>query len=179
MDWTHDMYRYLSLRALSEVFENTSTHTKDENTLATLIDEIKSRLDPRQINFVNHRLRKLKNEYSANIYAQVESDYDRWDETYEDEYYPPIEYDEKTYNVWTKAVRGRITVNVTYESTTSGITQRLVDPYKTSSPYGDGYCHLKNEVRKFRLDRIIEISLTNKTFVKPIRIKNSIHVHDK
>ncbi|MBU4479847.1 WYL domain-containing protein [Patescibacteria group bacterium] len=44
--------------------------------------------------------------------------------------------------------------------------KRLVDPYKTNSPYGEGYCHLKNEVLKFRFDRIANINLTNKNFKK-------------
>jgi len=70
MDWTQDMYRYLSLRALNEVFKNASTRDKEEGVIAALMDEVKSRLDPHQLNFVNHRLRKLKNEYNANIYER-------------------------------------------------------------------------------------------------------------
>jgi len=68
MDWTQDMYRCLSLRALNEVFKNASTREKEESVITTLMKEVKSRLDPHQLNFVNHRLRKLKNEYNVNIY---------------------------------------------------------------------------------------------------------------
>jgi len=70
MRWTHDMYRHLSLRVLNEVFENTSTREEEESVIAALMEEVKSRLDPHQLNFVNHRLRKLKNEYNANIYER-------------------------------------------------------------------------------------------------------------
>jgi len=68
MRWTHDMYRHLSLRVLNEVFENTSTREEEESVITTLMEKVKSRLDPHQLNFVNHRLRKLKNEYNVNIY---------------------------------------------------------------------------------------------------------------
>ena len=61
----------------------------------------------------------------------------------------------------------RQTVKIKYDSTESGITERLVDPYKSRAPYGEGYCHNRKEVRKFRFDRVIDIKLTEKKFKKP------------
>ena len=49
--------------------------------------------------------------------------------------------------------------------------QREVDTYglfhRSGWWYAVGFCHLRNEVRTFRVDRILEISLTNHTFSRP------------
>jgi len=51
-------------------------------------------------------------------------------------------------------------------STTSGVSERLVDPYNSKAPYGEGYWHARKEVRKFRFDRAIDIEMTESGFVK-------------
>src|SRR3990167_9839470 len=168
MLWTKEMYQYLSLKTLKEVFNNTADRNKNsEKVINELIEEIKAKLDLHQINYANHRLRKIKHEYRTNIYEEAKSLYgDRYGDD-DEYYYPAVEYDEKIHDVWVKGVKERTTIEMTYDSTTSGLTKRLVDPYQTRSPYGQGYCHLKKEVRKFRFDRIVEIALTDLKFTKP------------
>jgi len=101
--------------------------------------------------------RMYKDEFCGEEYDYGEDDFVK----------PHITYDNKHYEIWTNAVRKRLTARMTYDSATSGMSERLIDPYQTSAPYGQGYCHLRKEVRKFRFDRIIDIELTNKTFIKP------------
>ena len=71
------------------------------------------------------------------------------------------------YEIWKKGAAKRQTVKIKYDSTASGVSERLVDPYKSSAPYGEGYCHSRKEVRKFRFDRVIDIELTDEKFKKP------------
>jgi predicted DNA-binding transcriptional regulator YafY len=50
-------------------------------------------------------------------------------------------------------------------------TEREVDPYgvvyRTGKWYCVGYCHLRDEPRVFRLDRVVEASLRDERFVRP------------
>ncbi|MBU1499650.1 WYL domain-containing protein [Patescibacteria group bacterium] len=168
MIWKKAMYQLLAWQTLKKVFGLSSKWSEGENeAIKKLKQEVQKRLSTEQLNFVNRRSRQLRNDYHESLVHDLEKIY--WHELHEDEEFliPLVEYDEKTYSVWTQAVRRKKSVVMTYDSTTSGITQRTVDPYLTKAPYGKGYCHLKKEVRKFRFDRIVEISLTDKTFVKP------------
>jgi predicted DNA-binding transcriptional regulator YafY len=49
--------------------------------------------------------------------------------------------------------------------------QRDVDPYKLVSRWGwqycIGYCHLRHDIRSFRLDRIFELEFSDQTFAEP------------
>ena len=50
-------------------------------------------------------------------------------------------------------------------------SKRVIDPYvldiyRASNPYVWGYCHLRQEVRQFRIDRIRSLEILNQTFVK-------------
>ena len=69
-----------------------------------------------------------------------------------------------------KAVTSLTTISLTYESIKSGRTERRIDPYfiifRGRAFYFVGFCHLKNEMRTFRMDRIIELNLTNDIFIK-------------
>jgi len=63
----------------------------------------------------------------------------------------------------------RETVEIDYESQSSGRGQRLIDPYKveeTSSGmwYAHSWCHRNKSIRSFALDRIHEITFTGKVF---------------
>lgn len=78
-----------------------------------------------------------------------------------------IEWNPEHHRLWTMAAQRRQTVKIVYKSTTSGLTERLVDPYQTKSPYIYGYCHMRQSVRQFRLDRIHSIELTDQHFTKP------------
>ncbi len=88
------------------------------------------------------------------------------EEFYEMGYRCEVEYDPDIREIWAKAVREKLSVEMLYDSTTSGLSRRTVDPYKTMSPYGLGYCHIRQEERKFRFDRIQQITITTKHFQK-------------
>ncbi len=48
-----------------------------------------------------------------------------------------------------------------------GLTERLVDPYEIKDKiYMIGYCHLRGELRTFRINRIRDLIVTENTFVK-------------
>lgn len=105
---------------------------------------------------------ELVSQYEMTIREYVEDDYqDKYDFWREE-----IEYDKELYEVWKEAVRNKQTVKLKYDSTTSGVSERLVDPYASRAPYVDGYCHTRNEVRMFRLDRVLELTLTDQKFEK-------------
>lgn len=38
-------------------------------------------------------------------------------------------------------------------------TERVIDPYEVGESYVEGYCHLRNEKRVFRLDRIKKVEM--------------------
>lgn len=122
-------------------------------------------LSPLEDKIAVNRARRLADTYKNSIDEQCRGYNERYDEP--DYYSPQVTYDETVYKMWMKAVRERHTVSMLYDSTTSSIKRRLVNPYQTRSPYGKGYCHLRQEVRQFRFDRIIDITLTEKTFDKP------------
>lgn len=60
---------------------------------------------------------------------------------------------------------------LSYQSSSSGGSERLLDPYGVVSHAGRwytvGYCHLRNEVRIFRLDRILTIEPRTTHFRRP------------
>jgi predicted DNA-binding transcriptional regulator YafY len=71
------------------------------------------------------------------------------------------------------AISGQWSLQITYYSFSSDkTTERLVDPYHLS--FRDGfwylaaYCHRRQEVRLFRLDRIQKIIITEKKFIAPV-----------
>ena len=68
------------------------------------------------------------------------------------------------------AISGLHTIKMVYESITSGLTERKLDPYfivfRGRAFYTVGYCHQKKEIRTFRLSRIREIHQTNDLFIK-------------
>lgn len=59
-----------------------------------------------------------------------------------------------------------------YTKTRESETERLIDPYvitfRSAAWYLVGYCHLRQEIRMFRLDRIKEVSETKKSFKLPV-----------
>lgn len=67
-----------------------------------------------------------------------------------------------------RAVAETRTVTMTYESIESGVTERKVDPcfivFKRHAFYFVGYCHLRKELRTFRLDRIRDLVVTEELF---------------
>ena len=70
-----------------------------------------------------------------------------------------------------EAVQHRQRLEVRYRSHQSGFTYRNLDPYGivhvSSNWYVAGYCHLRKEVRTFRLDRLEVLHTTGETFKPP------------
>jgi predicted DNA-binding transcriptional regulator YafY len=67
------------------------------------------------------------------------------------------------------AMFNMITVKTLYNSRSSQkVQERLIDPYylifRDSHLYLIGYCHLRNEIRTFRLSRFLEVELTSESF---------------
>jgi predicted DNA-binding transcriptional regulator YafY len=70
-----------------------------------------------------------------------------------------------------RCVAHRRQVNLGYQSFRQEITQRTVDPYALALQWGNwylaGYCHLRGELRTFRIDRIQYVEATGETFQVP------------
>ncbi|MBO0782722.1 MAG: YafY family transcriptional regulator [Ktedonobacteraceae bacterium] len=74
----------------------------------------------------------------------------------------------KAVMVLSSAVQSGQRVFLHYRSSQEELTQRAFDPYGIAYHLGlwytIGYCHLRQEQRLFRLDRIISIEMTSETF---------------
>ena len=70
-----------------------------------------------------------------------------------------------------KGISKQIKVQIEYESLKKHMTKRIVDPYRMSyyqdSWYLICFCNNRNEVRIFKLSRIIKASVTDKEFIIP------------
>ncbi len=70
-----------------------------------------------------------------------------------------------------RAAHERRSVLIGYESYTHEISERVIDPYgmavHTGIWYTSAYCHLRRDLRTFRLDRISRIQTTENTFERP------------
>jgi hypothetical protein len=174
MKWTKTMYRLFAFMTLSDIFGSChSWNPLEAQIIKDQIDKYKTCLRSHQLNLVKFRVRKAKNNYKISLLDHFQNIY--WKEIENgEEMYPSVEYDQNTYDIWTQAVKRRVSIKMQYDSVTSGITTRIVDPHKTKTPYGIGFCHTKKEERKFRFDRIIEITLTNDKFIKPKSSKQNL-----
>ncbi len=74
--------------------------------------------------------------------------------------------------VLSSAVQTGQCVCLQYRSARSEMTERVFDPYgvvyQAGLWYTIGYCHLRQEQRLFRLDRIQQIEVTSETFSPPV-----------
>lgn len=70
-----------------------------------------------------------------------------------------------------RCVARRQQVRLTYESFRRVVTERLVDPYALALQWGNwylaGYCHLRGDLRTFRVDRIQRVEPSGETFDVP------------
>ncbi len=77
---------------------------------------------------------------------------------------------ERFYDIIERAVSGCNRIQVNYESINSGPTQRKVEPYfiifRGHAFYFVGYCHLREDVRTFRIDRVSGVELLAETFIR-------------
>jgi predicted DNA-binding transcriptional regulator YafY len=70
-----------------------------------------------------------------------------------------------------RCVARRRQVRLVYQSFRQEFTTRLLDPYALALQWGNwylvGYCHLRGDLRTFRIDRIQEVEPTGETFDVP------------
>jgi predicted DNA-binding transcriptional regulator YafY len=70
-----------------------------------------------------------------------------------------------------RAAQGRRSVVMRYRSSQEQETERGLDPYGLahylSEWYVVGYCHLRNDLRSFRLDRVLDVQPTETPFERP------------
>jgi predicted DNA-binding transcriptional regulator YafY len=68
-----------------------------------------------------------------------------------------------------QCILNKKSMQIEYESLQSGLTTRRVDPYslifRRHAWYLIGFCHRRNEIRIFRLNRIKRVALLDKSFV--------------
>ena len=164
--YTKNMYQYLAWRLFQEIYGEVEWCQEEEKIIAGLAEEASWKLTDEETQIVENRVRRMKNEYEKLITENLREEYGD-DDGEGDFFFAPVDYNEKFYETWKQGVAKRQTVKIKYDSTESGITERLVNPYKSRAPYGEGYCHNRQEVRKFRFDRVIDIKLTEKKFKKP------------
>jgi len=77
-----------------------------------------------------------------------------------------------TFQQINKAIIEKIQIDITYYSITRDkLTSRVLDPFhlmfRNGFWYFIAFCHWRNEIKIFRIDRIKDIQLTNKTFQIP------------
>ncbi len=76
----------------------------------------------------------------------------------------------KFYGVLEQAVSEQVRVDLAYDSIEHGLSRRSVDPYfivfRRHAFYFVGYCHLRNDFRTFRIDRVKKVSITAEKFVR-------------
>jgi len=69
------------------------------------------------------------------------------------------------------AAQMRLRVRMQYVSATNELTEREFDPYalayQNGSWYVLGMCHLRQDLRSFRLDRVLHVSILEKNFQRP------------
>ncbi len=82
------------------------------------------------------------------------------------------ECNSETLNTISRAISSHNPLQITYYATSSGeITKRKVDPYGLTFRFGAwyliGYCHLREDIRTFGVDRIRSIQVVNDHFRYP------------
>ena len=73
--------------------------------------------------------------------------------------------------VLSSAVQNERSVRIRYRSTREEVTERTFNPYGVVSHegfwYTIGYCHLRQDQRLLRLDRILQVEITDERFLRP------------
>src|SRR3989338_5958874 len=137
--WTEEMYACLAWRLFEDLYGATEWYEEEDQRIHSYAKAAREKLDVFSRKVVDNRARRLSNEYHEHILYSLEKMY--WHEIHDrDDGYlqPPIEYDTHHYETWSEGVNKRRTVRMVYDSTTSGTSERLVDPYQTRTPYADG-----------------------------------------
>lgn len=166
--YTENMYQYLAWRLFQKIYGEVEWVEQEGKQIDKLVNEAGRGLTEEERKLVENRAIRIGNEYEELALENFKRDYPyEYDEGEDDFFFAPVEFNEKFYEIWKQGVAKRQTVKMKYDSTASGISERLVDPYKSRAPYGEGYCHSRKEVRKFRFDKVIDMELTDNKFEKP------------
>lgn len=84
---------------------------------------------------------------------------------------PPLVLDPELVMTLSLAVKQRQGVSLRYRAASGEETERALDPYgivfNNGTWYASGYCHLRQDVRTFRLDRIVQVELQARSFERP------------
>ena len=85
------------------------------------------------------------------------------------------EVKEKMYLVMKKAIANKNKVKIKYKSVNSGITERIIHPAELfiylDKWYIAAFCELRNEIRLFKLDDIIEYEILAEKYIDKNIIK--------
>ena len=85
------------------------------------------------------------------------------------------EVKEKMYIVMKKAIANKNKVKIKFNSINSGITQRIIHPAELfiyiDNWYVAAFCELRNEIRLFKIDDIIDYEVLNESYVDKNTIK--------
>jgi predicted DNA-binding transcriptional regulator YafY len=80
------------------------------------------------------------------------------------------------------AARDAHRVRLRYRSAVKEITERLVDPYGVAFQSGHWYVvawdHLREDLRSFRLDRVLAADVTRETFARPVAFDPVEHMQN-
>ena len=85
------------------------------------------------------------------------------------------EVKEKMYIIMKKAITNKNKVKIKYKSINSGATQRIIHPAELfiyiDKWYIAAFCELRNEIRLFKLDDIIEYEVLTEKYIEKNTIK--------
>lgn len=91
-------------------------------------------------------------------------------------------YDDKSLLVLTKGVQQERRVSLVYQPPDREPVPREIDPYglvfRRGRWYIGGFCHLRQALRTFRLDRISKVHLCTETFARPRDFDAAKHLSD-
>ncbi len=93
---------------------------------------------------------------------------------------PSFQIDSDFIVLLSSAVRQRQRVHMSYAAWSGQATEREFDPYgivfHDGYWYTSGYCHLRHDLRTFRLDRIVKLEMRDQTFERPDDFDALTHV---
>ena len=82
-----------------------------------------------------------------------------------------IDIDEGVFLTLTETTLAQQRVRLSYCTVDGEVSQRDVDPYglvfRTGYWYVSGFCHLRQDMRSFRLDRVTEVAALPESFLRP------------
>jgi len=141
-------------------------------TLIMLIDSIRAQKGTPYFNFLNTAEEKIVNLLPASLKKIIVENQDEGLVDFGLETRIDYEELEDIFNLVYKAHLDRCSINVDYFTMgTEKVTTRKVDPYALKFRFGVwylvGYCHLRKEVRTFRVDRIKEVRMLKEQFQIP------------